>query len=123
MGDPVSRPRVEKAEPGRERLQVAVRLHVSRIELKGVVVDVHDRERHFAAIDLERLELEAAHGSGDILDQDLVDGEVDLLARRQRSSDEVRLEQLARQRARGAILGQWPIPSESRVVDSRSRRC
>jgi hypothetical protein len=74
------------------------------------------------SIDFERLELEAAHGPRRVLDQDLVDGEVDLLARRERPPDEVGLEQLARERARGAILGQWPIPSESKGVDSRSGR-
>ena len=61
-------------------------LHVARVELQHVVIDVHDRERHGAAVDPERLELQRAHGPGGVLDQDLVDPELELVpgARRRR---------------------------------------
>jgi hypothetical protein len=61
------------------------------------VVDVHHGERNRRTFDAERLELEAAHRSRRVLDQDLVDGEIDLLTGEDAAADEVRLEQLPRE--------------------------
>ena len=118
--DPVAGARVLQPVARGELAQVAVRLHVPRVELEHVVVDVHHGERDGAAVDAERLELHRAHRPGHVLDQDLVDGQLELLAR---PADEMGVEQLAHERARRAILGaQWTVRSRTRRGASRSGR-
>lgn len=95
MGDAVAGPGVQDAVARRERLQVAVLVHVLIVDLQDVVVDVHDRERHGDAVRPERLELEGGHGTGGVLYQDLVHRQVHLLFGREFSCDQVPGEYLA----------------------------
>ncbi len=78
--DAVSGAGVVDAVARRERLQEAVLVHVLVVDLQHVVVDVHNRERDVDTLYLQSLELECGHGPGCVLDQDLVHGQVYLLA-------------------------------------------
>ena len=74
-------------------------VHVALVDLQHVVVDVQHRERHRDPVDAERLELQAQHRAGRVLDQDLVDGQVDLLPGREAAARQVRGQQAVREGA------------------------
>ena len=71
-------------------------LGVLVVELQGVVVDVRDR-RHRYTVDAEPLELQAGHGAGRVLEEDLVDAQLDLLLG---AAGEVLVDDLLGERAR-----------------------
>jgi hypothetical protein len=67
---------VADAVARRERLQVAMFVHVLLVDLQDVVVDIHDCERDGNPVRPERLELKGGHRAKGVLDQDLIDGKV-----------------------------------------------
>ena len=79
MRDSVAGAGVADAVARRERLQIAMLVHVLLVDLQDVVIDIHDCERDANPVRPERLELEGGHGAKGVLDQDLIDGKVYLL--------------------------------------------
>ncbi len=76
--DAVSGARVERPVTRGPTAEVGVVLGVPVVELQRVVVDVRDR-RDSHAVDAESLELQAGHGAGRVLEENLVDAQLDLL--------------------------------------------
>ena len=81
----------------RRRLHVTVVVRVPRVDGVDVVVDVGDDARRADAREPQRLELEQRHRPVGVGEQDLVDGERDLLAGHGLARHEVSVDQLARE--------------------------
>jgi hypothetical protein len=91
---------VSPPAPSPERLQVAVVVHVARVEPEDVVIDVQHRERDGDPLGLDLLELQRRHRPRRVLDQDLVDGQVDLLPGHEAPARQVRGQEPVREGAR-----------------------
>src|SRR5205823_5767735 len=97
VADPVARPRKPEAVTPGHPLQEPVVVRIFEVDLKDVVVDVHNRGVDLDAVDLEELELHAGHRSGRVLREGLVDAERDLLAGDEVAALEVLFEDRARE--------------------------
>jgi hypothetical protein len=80
VGDAVAGAGIVDSVAGRERLQVAVLIHVLVVGLQDVVVHVNHRERNLDALGPQTLELQGGHRARGVLDEDLIYFKVNVLS-------------------------------------------
>ena len=79
MTDAVSRPRKIKTVFFGDALQITVIVHIFKIGLQRVMIDVRNGEFRFDARNADRFELEISHRSRRILRQRLIDADCDIV--------------------------------------------
>jgi len=92
VADAVARPGNHDAVPGGHRLQVAVIVGVLVAHLRGIMVDVGNREFGCERFNPHRFELEVRHRARGILRKALVDVDTDFSSRFKRTFAQMSLE-------------------------------